>query len=64
MKLVQPFCHAWRRRASVFLFSLITVLVASFATMAWVSYVNQSVRTASRDRARVQAFQAAEAGIE
>lgn len=53
-----------RRRASVFLISLILVVITGVSVMMWVGYVSDSQRTAARDRARVHATLAAEAGIE
>lgn len=53
-----------KRRASILLTSVIMMTVAGMGTVSWLSFVNHSVRTADRDRARLTAFYAAEAGVE
>lgn len=53
-----------RRRASVLMVSIILVFVAAFAVMSWMVFVTDTMRSTERERDRMQAFYAAEAGIE
>ena len=46
------------------LFTVVMILIAGFATVTWLGYLSESYHAATRDRARIQAFYAAEAGVE
>jgi len=52
------------RRGSVLIGSLILIVIAAFAVATWMTFVAHGARAADRDRSRMHAFYAAEAGVE
>jgi hypothetical protein len=51
-------------RASILMASVLMMTIAGVATTSWIGYINEATRGAARDRDRMHAFYAAEAGIE
>lgn len=52
------------KRGSVLLASIILIVGAGLALVSWLGYVNSSYRSSSRDWGRMNAFYAAESGVE
>ncbi len=53
-----------RPKGSVLVASIILMLAAGVSALSWVGYVNSAQTSAIRDRERMQAFYAAESGVE
>ncbi len=53
-----------REKGSVLIVSIILMVVAGVSALSWIGYINSSQRAAIRDRDRVEAFYAAESGVE
>lgn len=64
MKLLLDTGMLRKRRGSVLMVSIVMITIAGFVALSWLAFINDTANAAERDRQRMTAFYAAEAGVE